>query len=327
MVAIFSPFCSWSLCISASHRGIRQCPCPCHRGIHFQPSRFHTGKKNETPQDWIKEKKHLEFWVKKKENWCYLTSDGAVPLWDTLGVDITRVGQAVAAADLRLAALHLIPCEAGLAAAAVVGALRTSKTHLVSALNGNCKEGTRSGAENRVVSRSDIIWPFLPQSCDTASRGCSRRCRALCIRRCRRRPEIKQGCNLKPVFLSVLRKRACDVEDRLFDHRPALVTAMAHKKKTLWCFRFWRPVIYYQLPPNFFPTRKSHMVSFRLTINHKRWPEGGNYPELGVQNMFTDSTNKQSEKHWTVWTPLLWDLKRISTEDPEVVQLNHQHLL
>lgn len=171
----------------------------------------------------------------------------------------------------------------------MVGALRTSKTHLVSALNGNCKEGTRSGAENRVVSRSDIIWPFLPQSCDTASRGCSRRCRALCIRRCRCRPEIKQGCNLKPVFLSVLRKRACDVEDRLFDHRPALVTAMAHKKK---CFD-----VSVSDAPQFFPTRKSHMVSFRLTINHKRWPEGGNYPELGVQNMFTDSTNKQSEKH------------------------------
>lgn len=180
-----------------------------------------------------KRKKTSRVLSKKKENWCYLTSDGAVPLWDTLGVDITRVGQAVAAADLRLAALHLIPCEAGLAAAAVVGALRTSKTHLVSALNGNCKEGTRSGAENRVVSRSDIIWPFLPQSCDTASRGCSRRCRALCIRRCRRRPEIKQGCNLKPVFLSVLRKQACDVEGRLFDHRPALVTAMAHKKKNV----------------------------------------------------------------------------------------------
>lgn len=99
---------------------------------------------------------------KRKGKRCYQTSDGAVPLWDTLGVDITRVGQAVAAADLRLAALHLIPCEAGLAAAAVVGALRTSKTHLVSALNGDCKEGTGSGAENRVVSRSDDIVRPLP---------------------------------------------------------------------------------------------------------------------------------------------------------------------
>lgn len=57
----------------------------------------------------------------------YLTGDGAVPLQDTLSVDVTGVGQAVAAADLRLAALHLISCETGFTAAAVVGALCTNK--------------------------------------------------------------------------------------------------------------------------------------------------------------------------------------------------------
>lgn len=53
----------------------------------------------------------------------HLTRDGPVALQDTLGVDVTGVGQAVAAAELWLAALHLISCETGLAAAAVVGAL------------------------------------------------------------------------------------------------------------------------------------------------------------------------------------------------------------
>lgn len=82
-----------------------------------------------------------------KSKKCYLTSDGAVPLWDALGVDITRVGQTVAAADFWLTALHLISCETGLAAAAVVGALQRNKTHLVSALNAKYKQRTRSGSE------------------------------------------------------------------------------------------------------------------------------------------------------------------------------------
>lgn len=54
----------------------------------------------------------------------YLTGDGPIPLRDTLGVDVTGVGQAVATAELRLAALHLISCEARLTAAAVIRALR-----------------------------------------------------------------------------------------------------------------------------------------------------------------------------------------------------------
>lgn len=57
----------------------------------------------------------------------YLTRDGPVPLQDTLGVDVAGVGEAVAAAELRLAALHLITGETGLAAAAVVGALCGNK--------------------------------------------------------------------------------------------------------------------------------------------------------------------------------------------------------
>lgn len=61
--------------------------------------------------------------LEKKSVQSYLTRDGPVALQDTLGVDVTRVGQAVAAAELWLAALHLISRETGLAAAAVVGAL------------------------------------------------------------------------------------------------------------------------------------------------------------------------------------------------------------
>lgn len=70
-VAIFTPFGSWSLCISASHRGIRQCPCPCHRGIHFQPSQFHTEKKNQTPRNENVEKnnKKTESSEKKGATW------------------------------------------------------------------------------------------------------------------------------------------------------------------------------------------------------------------------------------------------------------------
>lgn len=93
MVAIFSPFCSWSLCISASHRGIRQCLCPCHRGIHFQPSRCHTGKKNETPQDWIKEKKKTYRVLSKKkkrkkvllDKWWSRPSLGCTGRWHHTG--------------------------------------------------------------------------------------------------------------------------------------------------------------------------------------------------------------------------------------------------
>lgn len=86
---------------------------------------------------------------------CNLASNGAIPLWDTLGVDITGIGQAVAAVDLWLTALHLIPCETSLAAAAVVGALHRSKTHLISALNN--EKRTSSGSENQVASLSDKI--------------------------------------------------------------------------------------------------------------------------------------------------------------------------
>lgn len=56
-----------------------------------------------------------------------LARDGPVPLRDALGIDITWVGQAVAAADLWLAALHLISGETCLTAAAVIGALRRNE--------------------------------------------------------------------------------------------------------------------------------------------------------------------------------------------------------
>lgn len=49
--------------------------------------------------------------------------DWPVSLWNTLGVGVARVRQAVAAADRWLAALHLISCETCVTAAAVVGAL------------------------------------------------------------------------------------------------------------------------------------------------------------------------------------------------------------
>jgi len=68
----------------------------------------------------------------------HLTGDGAVPLQVTVGVGVTGVGQAVAAAHLRLASLHLVPGEACLAAAAVVGALCGGREHTrptVSCLN------------------------------------------------------------------------------------------------------------------------------------------------------------------------------------------------
>lgn len=94
------------------------------------PSELNARKNNN------QKKTYQKVFSKKKK--CYLTSDGAVPLWDTLSVDITRVGQTVAAADFWFTALHLIPGETGLAAAAVVGALRMNKTNLVSALNNKC---------------------------------------------------------------------------------------------------------------------------------------------------------------------------------------------
>lgn len=56
-----------------------------------------------------------------------LAGDGPVPLRDALGIDITWVGQAVAAADLWLAALQLISGETCLTAATVIGALRRSE--------------------------------------------------------------------------------------------------------------------------------------------------------------------------------------------------------
>lgn len=53
----------------------------------------------------------------------HLTGDRSISFYSTLGVDITGVGQAVAAADLWLAALHLISCEACLTGATVEGTL------------------------------------------------------------------------------------------------------------------------------------------------------------------------------------------------------------
>lgn len=107
----------------------------------------------------------------------YLTRDGPVPLRDTVGVDVAGVGEAVAAAELRLAALHLISGETGLAAAAVVGALCSNKDIWCPFFDSKCK------------STKMFIFAVLPQSCDTVSLLCSLRCLVLCIRRCRRRPE------------------------------------------------------------------------------------------------------------------------------------------
>lgn len=88
----------------------------------------------------------------------YLTSDGPIPLWDALGVDVTGVGQAVATAELRLAALHLISCEARLTAAAVIRALRRREKDIWFSLDGARKS----------TQKKDNSAPHEPKCSDNA---------------------------------------------------------------------------------------------------------------------------------------------------------------
>lgn len=88
----------------------------------------------------------------------YLTSDGPIPLWDALGVDVTGVGQAVATAELRLAALHLISCEARLTAAAVIRALRRRKKDIWFSLDG----------DRKATQKKDNSAPHEPKCSDDA---------------------------------------------------------------------------------------------------------------------------------------------------------------
>lgn len=78
---------------------------------------------------------------------------------------------------------------------------------------------------------------------------------------------MEQGFSLKPEFFSASRKQDCDVEGCQFDHHPALVAALEVpvRKKAL-IFLFLMSCDYQFIPA---PPRQSHMVSFKLTMNHK----------------------------------------------------------
>ena len=115
----------------------------------------------------------------------YQTRDCPVPGYAALGVDIAGVGQAVAAADLRLAAFQLVSGEARLAGAALIGALCGDEDSYIWAPF--IKVTQMKSSPQRVAE-------VLPQSCDRLSLRRSLHCSVLCIHQCHHTPEL---CNMR----------------------------------------------------------------------------------------------------------------------------------
>lgn len=127
---------------------------------------------------------------------------------------------------------------------------------------------------------------------------------------------MKHGFSLEPVFLSYWRKHVCDVEGCRFDHAAIEVP--------IWKNRFDFQLLMscnYQFTPA--SPRKSHMVSFKITVNHKCCLEG---EELSWTRSAKHVYRFNEQTIWEALsklTPLLWDLKRISAE--EIIKFNHRH--